>query len=268
MKIFKINDNFTNIPKIKKEINLCLGYFDGVHLGHQKLIKLAVKNANENYIKVGVVTFNGKIKNNKNIINFEKKMFFFKLLKVDYVFIIPFNEKIKNLTHEKFKIYFIDKIKLKNIFVGKDFTFGKNKIGNVFFLKKYYSIKIITFVKKDKYKISSSEIKKMIQNGFIKKVNQCLGRQFEIDGKIIKYSFDCNQRIKIDIIVLDKNIILPKNGIYKTKIFFNKKWYISISRIKKNKRFNKIEEFIFKKFKKNEKINNQDVKIKFITKIN
>ena len=111
---------------------LAIGNFDGIHLGHQKVIRDAKQQANKNKLPFGIMTFepmpvmffNKKIKNHR-INSLDQKINQFKKLKLDFLIIRKFNKKFSRLTAEKFieKIIF-KKTKCKYLYVSKNFRFG------------------------------------------------------------------------------------------------------------------------------------------------
>ena len=229
-----IYNNLTKIKKLKKTV-IAIGNFDGVHLGHQKVLRQANLKAKENKLKFGIVTFepvpvmffNKKIKNHR-INSLKQKIYRFKKLKIDYLFIIKFNKKFSNLIYEQFieKIIY-KKFNSKYIFVSKNFRFGKNREGNVQKLKlneKFFSYK--TFVsspfKIDNKVLSSSIIRSEIKKGNITKANKFLGRSWCVEGKVVKgqkrgrkIGFPtCN--IKLN------NYVLPRLGVYAVEVIINK----------------------------------------------
>jgi len=143
--------------KIYKDVNLekkhhkgviAIGNFDGVHLGHQKVINEAKKKAKKNKLPFGVMTFepipvmffNSKIKNHR-INSLEQKKLQLKKFKLDFLIIIQFNKKFSSLTAEQFIMKIIsDKTKCKFLYVSKNFKFGYKRRGNIWTLKKYESL--------------------------------------------------------------------------------------------------------------------------------
>ena len=138
--------------KFKKSV-IAIGNFDGIHLGHQRVLKQARLKAKKNNLKFGVVTFepvpvmffNKQIKNHR-INNLNQKILGLKKLKLDFLLIIKFNKKFSNQNPLEFinKILF-KSLKCKYIFVSKNFRFGKKRKGNIETLKQnenVYSFKI------------------------------------------------------------------------------------------------------------------------------
>ena len=192
MKIYK-NPNLN-----QKHCNgvIAIGNFDGLHLGHQKVIKEAKRKAKKNKLPFGVMTFepvpvmffNKKIKNHR-INSLEQKKKQLKKLKLDFLIIIKFNKKFSSQSAEEFikKIIF-KKTKCKFLYVSKNFKFGFKRQGNIKTLKKFekkYNFKnIITkpFKKNNKI-ISSTFIRKKIRLGKIEEVNKLLNRNWCIKEK-------------------------------------------------------------------------------------
>ena len=213
MQIFNINERFTNIPKLKTPISLCLGYFDGVHIAHQKLINAALINSDN---QVGIITFAKNIKNRKNLTSLENRLNLFKSLKVDYVFVLPFSKLVKSLSHVKFKELFFDQLNIKTLYAGNDFTFGKDKKGDIKYLKKYFDVCAVKFVKHENKKISSYEIAHLIEEGNIALANHLLGRNYEIKGKVIKgYQMGRKLEYPTANIKINSEYIVPRYGVYK-----------------------------------------------------
>ena len=166
-------DTITSIEKIDtiKESVVTIGNFDGLHRGHQVLIKKATEYAKANNISSVVFTFKNHPVNYfrpgsiKNIITSEEKIKILKSMGVDYVINIPFNEYMTKISGFDFvKDILLDKLNVKNVIVGHDFTFARNKEGNVKLLqelsKQYgFSLEIVNSIKLGDVRISSTYIR-------------------------------------------------------------------------------------------------------------
>ena len=147
---------YKNLSKIKRLGNsvLAIGNFDGLHLGHQKVLNEAYKKAKKSRIKFGIMTFeplpvmffNKNIKNHR-INNLTQKIESLKKMKVDFLIIIKFNIKFSKTTYKNFiKNIIFKKTKCKFLFISKNFRFGKNREGilkNLFFMKINIFIKLV-----------------------------------------------------------------------------------------------------------------------------
>ena len=122
-----------NIKKNHKDSVVAIGNFDGLHVGHQKVLKEARQKAKKKKLKFGLVTFepvptmffNKSVKNHR-INSLNQKIYFLRKIKLDFLIIINFNKTFSNLSAENFikKILF-QKLKSKYIFVSRNFKFGK-----------------------------------------------------------------------------------------------------------------------------------------------
>ena len=221
----------SRISKKLKNNVIAIGNFDGLHLGHQKVLKQARQKAKKNKLKFGVVTFepvpvmffNKSIRNHR-INSLNQKISFLKKSKLDFLKIIKFNKKFSNYTPLKFiKDIIYKNLKARYIFVSKNFKFGKDRKGNIKTLKEYekdffYKTIISKPLKKNNKILSSTIIRKNISKGNIYKANKYLGRNWSIVGKVIKgkkrgrkIGFPtCN--IKMG------NYVIPRLGVYAVKV--------------------------------------------------
>lgn len=264
MKVYEINTAFNNIPKLKNEISLCLGYFDGVHIAHQRLINNAIIHSDN---PVGIITFNNNIKNRQGLTSLNSRINLFKLLNIEYVFVLPFTKKVKNMSHILFKEKFLDQLNIDQLFVGEDFAFGKNKKGNIEYLKKYYSVKVIKFIKKENKKISSYEIAEFIRNGDIKKANAYLGRPYQIRGRVIR-GFQKGRKLNFptaNIKILD-DYVVPKFGVYKVITYVFGIPRLAIANVGVHPTINKLDKPIIEVhiFNYSSNLYNREIYIEFI----
>ena len=242
MKIYK---NF-NIGKKFHNSIILIGNFDGLHIGHQKLFKIAKIFKFKKKIKIGVITFDPipKMYFNKNlknyrISNFNQKINILKNYQIDFLINKKFN---KNFSRTKYLNFISNilykKIKPKYIFVSNNFRFGNKREGDVNALKSFenkYNYKVINpapLQKKSKI-ISSTLIRENLKKGNIKIVNSYLNRSWSIEGNVItgkklgrKIGFPtCN----IDI----NNYVIAKPGVYAVKVQIgkNKKMFKGIANL-------------------------------------
>ena len=230
VKIIKLYNNF-KIKNQHKNSIILIGNFDGLHTGHQKLFNIA-KNYKKKYsLKIGVLTFEPmpKMYFNDNLKNFrissqQQKINYLNKLNVDFVITKKFDKKFsktKSITFIKEMIG--KKINPRFIFVSNNFKFGNKREGNVRELIKYekqYNYKIIkpqpSLVKKKV--ISSSLIRKYLQNGKLKDANKLLKRNWSIIGKVQKGK-QLGKKIGFPTANIDiKDYILAKPGVYVVKV--------------------------------------------------
>ena len=234
VKKIKIYKNF-KINKIHKKSVILVGNFDGLHSGHQKLFKEAQKYKKKFKLKVGVVTFdpmpkmffNKKIKNYR-ISSVDQKVGYFKRLEVDFLINKTFNKQFSKITCHKFIKEILSKeLKAKYIFVSNNFRFGYRREGDVKLLKYYQSIcdyKLINPkpLKKNKKIISSTYIRKLLEQGNLDKANKILTRRWTIDGKVEKGRM-MGKKIGFPTCNIDiGNYVIAKPGVYAVKAIINK----------------------------------------------
>ena len=186
--------------KIKKNTVLTIGNFDGVHKGHQKIIKQAVKISKDNNLKSVVITFKPHPieffkKNHKpfKLTNDFIKIEEIKKLGVDYLIFIKFDKNLNKLLPENF-IKKLIKFRPKFIVVGYNFYFGYRRKGDTNLLEKLadkylYTLKVVKpVVSKNKKVFNSTFIRKKLETGQYDVVKEMLGRNWLVEGKIIKGS--------------------------------------------------------------------------------
>lgn len=269
MKIININDE--NFEEISDELCAAIGNFDGVHLGHQKLIEECKRH---NY-KSAVLTFYPhpstflkKIPNYKLITPINHKADLFLKMGIDYLIIIEFNEKFANLSKEVF-ISIMKKLNIKSCVCGYDFTFGRKAEGNIIDLAKefeFYEVKKFIY---DNVRVSSTYIRELLSIGDIQKVNKMLGRIFSIRGNV-EYGTQKGRLIGFPTANLNyANYYLPSNGVYFVTIKINNVFYYGMCNIGNNPTFNysnniKVEINIFGL---NDNIYNNNIEVFFHKKI-
>ncbi len=222
----KIYNNLKILRKHKNSV-IAIGNFDGLHLGHKKVLKQAKQKAKKNKLQFGLVTFepmpvmffNSKIKNHR-INSLKQKKEQLKKLGLNFLIILKFDKSFSSISAYNFiKKIIYSKIKSKYLFVSRNFKFGKKRKGNINTLKKFennfdFKTIITSPLKSSKKIISSSLIRKKIFFGKIKEANKLLNRNWCIEGKVIKgdrrgrkIGFPtCN--IKLN------DYVMPKLGVY------------------------------------------------------
>ena len=231
--MLKIYKNF-NLPKIHKKSILLIGNFDGLHLGHQKLFKLAEKYSKKHKVKFGVLTFdplpvmffNKKLTNYRITSNLQKNLLFEKA-GVDFVIVSRFNKSFSKISADNFiKKIIVKKINPNFIFVSNNFKYGFRRSGNVAKLiskENIYNYKIIkpSPLKKGKKIISSTLIRKLLQRGELKNANKLLGRNWSIIG-VVQKGRRIGKKLGVPTCNIDiKNYVIAKPGVYSVRVKVN-----------------------------------------------
>lgn len=235
-----------NIILPKKDKYIALGVFDGVHLGHQKLIKLTVDKAKENDGIGIVVTFDphpDKIINPESDIFFlttlEERINLIKDLDVDIFLIIKFDNKMSKMLPEDFLSNILaDGLQTKELFVGFNYKFGFQGKGNVDFLREYGKLyKIKTNILKpmviNNTIISSTIIKNYIKLGEIGKAKKLLGHNITISGKVVSGKSRGRKLLNFATANIETSLdkILPANGVYLVEIKIDDEKYYGLMNI-------------------------------------
>ena len=197
MKTYKLN---TNCNFDEKDINLTIGNFDGIHLGHRhiidELIKISKKNNHQSCLLSFLPhprKFFGNLNENFNIISDDYKKKILNKLGLDIYIDFEFNSSLASLSPENFiNEILCEKLKIKSIIVGEDFRYGKDRKGDLGLLNSkskelLFDLKIIKPIldNNNKQKYSSSIIRENLKNGKLELVNEALGRNWSMIGKVI-----------------------------------------------------------------------------------
>ena len=220
-----------NIQKKHKGSIVLIGNFDGLHLGHQKLFKLAQSYKKKYNLKIGVINFDPipKMFFNKNLKNFrlsniEQKIKLLSKFKVDFVITKKFDKKFSKINALNFIIQILKKkLNTKFIFVSNNFRFGNQREGNVSLLienEKTYNYKVVKPLPltKNKKIVSSSLIRNLLENGFLEKANKLLDRNWTIEG-IVQKGRQVGKKIGFPTCNIDiHNYVLARPGVYAVKV--------------------------------------------------
>lgn len=228
----KIINDINQFPKLDYPV-VTIGRFDGVHMGHKKLIERLKNIAKENFGQTVIITFNpspeevlyaveGKT---IRLLNIQKeKEELLRNLGIDYLLVIPFTEAFSKITSEDFILdYLVDKIHLKELVVGFSHNFGYDREGDFLQLntlgKKYgFRVNEIPMEDIQKRNITAVKIRKFLKDGLIREANELLGYPYSISGEVIQGN-QIGRTIgfptaNINVKDTYKNKLIPKQGVY------------------------------------------------------
>lgn len=264
-----------NKHKETKPSIVTIGTFDGIHEGHTSLLTNMINNKN-NLIPI-VISFN---KSPKDIINKNNSKMIFELnekkkiiqeIGIEKIIDIDFNQEIQELNCKDFIEILKYSLNMEVLILGEDTLLGKDRKGyqnGLIEILNSFGSKLIPIPnKKDiKSKISSSQIKKSISDGDIEKANLLLGRKFFIKGKVIEGAkIGASLGYPTANIQYNDDLVIPKDGVYKTETHVDGETYLSATSIGDNPTFNgsekTIETFIID-FE--EDIYNKDIEVSFL----
>lgn len=269
MKIIWINnENFINIGE---PICCAIGNFDGVHLGHQQLIKEATKHG----LKSGVLTFDPHpstyLKNMPNyplITPVLHKAEIIESFGIDYMIVVHVTKEILTMPKNDFMAN-LKKLGIEKIVTGYDFTFGNRAEGTIKDLEKEFDFYEVKKFMLDGLRVSSTHTRECLQLGEVENVKAYLGRTFSIRGTVVEGN-KLGRTIGYPTANVDYNqYFLPKNGVYFVKVKVNNQFYYGMANIGHNPTFNfqenrRLEVNIFDF---NQDIYGEKIEIFFITKI-
>ena len=252
MEIFNISD-ISEIKEENKKRVAALGFFDGIHKAHQKIIGSAVEATGKGFISA-VITLDKSPKeyfgktSEESLTPTNKKNELLTSLGVDEVYYLEFNEKLQNLSAEEFINNILKKLNVDKVFCGFDYRFGYKGLGTPDLIKDS-GIEVIVQEKQkiDEEKVSTTVLKEFVRKGEFSKYKEYTGRFYSISGLVVK-GRQLGRTINFPTanLELDGKYLLPEtNGVYITKIKVNNKIYKSVTNIgynptisdEKNKKF-------------------------------
>ena len=221
-----------------------IGNFDGVHLGHQKIINSAKEYAEKMQIPLVVVSFDphpGKIlypaKAPKLIKTRKQKRDILRKMGVNFFYIINFTPSFAKKSPEEFvDEVLVDVLGVKKVFVGFNFAFGKDRSGGLEFLKKQgkekgFDVYAVPPVVVEGEIVSSSLIRKLLEKGEVKKANKFLGRHYYLEGIVI-HGEQIGRKIGFPTAnIITENELMPKLGVYASYTKLNGKDLPSITNV-------------------------------------
>lgn len=244
MRIIKLNNDICT-----DETVIGLGNFDGLHLGHQSLIKNVVKISRELNIKSSVILFDTHTNNvirdssQNELTSLNDKIEILDSLGIDIIFLVEFSDEFRSMSADDFiNRILVKSCNVKAVVVGNDYTFGYGATGNTDLLRKKsantYKLFIIDDYNIDLKRVSSSSIRKMIAEGDVSSASDLLGRYYSIKGRVIRGD---GRGKKLGFPTANLNLIynyvIPQDGVYITIIKIGNKRHFSLTSIGNNPTF-------------------------------
>lgn len=238
-----------------KPLALSLGMFDGVHLGHQSILKKLNEIAIYKNLESAVLTFwpHPRLVFNpefdlKLLNNYEEKVHFLEKNSVENLFLQNFDEEFRNLSGEEFvKQVLLEKLNVKHLIIGYDHTFGKDKSGDFSLLKRMsleygFVVEQLEAIQLEHTNISSTKIRNALQNGEISKANDMLGYAYPISGKVI-HGKKIGRTIGFPTanLEINRHKLLPKKGAYIVEVQIGEKFHQGMASIGTNPTVNGTE---------------------------
>jgi len=224
LKILNDLDSFS-----KTDTVVTIGKFDGVHIAHQKIIKRLINTAKENELSSVILTFFPhprmvlqKDANIKLINTIDERSQILEALGLDCLFIKKFTHEFSRLSSQDFvKQILVDKLHAKNVIIGYDHRFGRNRNADIndlrdFGKKLHFKVEEISSQDVDDVSVSSTKIRNALSDGNIEKANKYLGYSFMITGTVVKGK-ELGRQIDFptaNITVKEDYKLIPKQGSY------------------------------------------------------
>lgn len=253
MQIIEIRHPYDQSKIPTEPVVLVLGFFDGVHKGHQRVIETGRKIAEEKGLKLALMTFNHHpsivfkkepAEKMRYLTSLEQKTTLMATLGIDYLYVIEFTSDFARLNPQAFVDQYIVGLHAKYVVAGFDYTYGPKEIANMACLPNYSRerFEIVTVPKETLKgeKVSSTRIREALAVGHLEMVRELLGYTYQIEGMVVHGDArgrtlgypTANVKVK-------STTRLPKEGVYVTEIKIGDQWYPSMGSIGRNDTFEK-----------------------------
>jgi len=240
--------------QIESATAVTIGMFDGLHLGHLKVIQGCLDVAKISNLKSCIITFSNHPadhftgKRNELLMPNLEKIASLEALGIDYAIIVPFDSYIVELPAKNFiQDLLIKQVKATKVVLGYDNHFGKNREGSISFIKNHFSVALeaisIDVAKVEDVIVSSSQIKKYLSEGEVAKANAMLGQKFAVSGTVVhgnqngrKIGFPtANMLLNAD------NKFIPQLGVYLCEVHITAGTYYGLTNMGYRPTLNKDE---------------------------
>ncbi|MSP52670.1 MAG: bifunctional riboflavin kinase/FAD synthetase [Gammaproteobacteria bacterium] len=243
----KLIRGLKNFSKLTKPCVLTIGNFDGVHLAHQKILQQVVQAAKKiDAISVVMIFeptpqefFLGK-KAPARLTSLREKLSLFRVQEVDIVWLLPFNKQLAELSGEEFiQDVLLDKLNLKQLIMGDDFQFGKNRSGDFALLQKFaaqhdFELTRTAEIVQGAQRVSSTRVRECLVNGDLTTVEQLLARPYSITGRVL-HGAKRGRQLGFPTANLGlKRKVVPLSGVYAVKVLpphSNRRPYMGVANI-------------------------------------
>ena len=279
MKIYRSIEDYN---EVKRSV-VTIGTFDGIHLGHQKILSRLIKSSKNKDLNSVVLTFFphpriilNKYNEVKMIDTLDEKIIHLNEIGIDSLIIHPFDKNFSLLSANQFiKDFLVDKLKIKHIIIGYDHRFGKGREASVTDLKNYaddydFTVEEIRAQEIEKITVSSTKIRNSINQGDIKTTEKYLGRYFNLTGKVVKGD-GLGKKINYptaNIFIEENYKIIPKDGVYLVETIIKDKLFKGMMNIGHRPTIGtNVKSIEVHLFNFNEDIYGQVISIKMISKI-
>jgi riboflavin kinase/FMN adenylyltransferase len=242
--------NLAGHAEIRRPAILTLGVFDGLHLGHQAIVRLVVERARLAQAAPTLITFDPHPRQVLRpdtapplLQTFSQKMEGLKLLGIEQVVVLDFNAELAALSAEAFvQRFIVDGLQAREVYLGKGFAFGHDRLGNIELLKQLslrhgFLAQEVPEVQLRGHRISSTMIRRLLKAGRVNPARGMLGRAYGIEGVVIRGHGIGRQLLYPTANLEFQNRVLPADGVYVTLALVEGVWYRSVTNIGKRPTF-------------------------------
>ncbi len=236
--------------EIRRPAALTLGVFDGLHLGHQEIVRTVVERGLLIDATPTLITFDPHPRQVLKpdtapplLQTFNQKMEGLKLLGIEQVIVLKFDQELAALSAEEFvKRFIIDALKAREVYLGKGFAFGHQRRGNIELLQRlsgefgFYAAEVPE-VQVRGHRISSTMIRRLLKAGRVNLARRMLGRAYGVEGQVTR-GHGIGRRLLFPTANLEiQNRVLPADGVYITLSLVEGVWHRSVTNIGKRPTF-------------------------------
>ncbi|MBN1369023.1 MAG: bifunctional riboflavin kinase/FAD synthetase [Dehalococcoidaceae bacterium] len=220
-----------------------IGVFDGVHVGHQKLLAELTAQAENRGLSSGVITFNNHPLSQLNqnppplLASVEEKNRLLKQTGVDLIANLDFSPQLASTGARQFCQMLINHLKMKGLVLGFDFAMGRNREGSLEMMQLIaaemgFTLSVVAPVKIEGEIVSSTAVRRMLLAGEVERTTRFLGRNYGLEGKVVAGK-GLGKQLDFPTanIEIDSRFVVPPDGIYATLCFLNGQRYFSATNI-------------------------------------
>jgi riboflavin kinase/FMN adenylyltransferase len=240
MRLFHGTDN----AEIQRPTVLTLGVFDGLHLGHQLIMRTVAERARAVGAVPTVITFDPHPRAVLHpesapplLQTFDQKIEGFGVLGIEQTIVVRFTNEFSNISAEHFlRDLVMDRLHAREVYLGKGFAFGHNREGNIELLKRLGSelgfvAGEVPEVKLREQRVSSSKVRELLARGQVNLARRMLGRPYGVEGRVERGS-ERGHKLGFPTANLHPhNRVIPRNGVYVTGTLIDGQWRRSVTNI-------------------------------------
>lgn len=229
------------------DINACIGYFDGLHAGHQTLIQAVLAHSKKNKAVPSLITFDPdpwaivkKESDLAHLTTMKQRKEIAAALGIECWIVLQFSEQMAALSVEEFHTHILNPLRLRTLVCGYDFHYGYRGAGsaNTLLAQSLFDVDVIDEVSDEQEKISSSRIEQLLLSGEMEKAEELLTRPYMIHGTVV-HGLRNGHKIGFPTANLEMSepYVCPKEGVYAGRVQLADTWYDAMINVGYNPTF-------------------------------